>query len=113
VASAKVGRSEESMLNSQKRQDLYFYIRAILAAEDISFPITWEGDAFSSGLIRLSKGAAQTLPSVAEVKNVWSYKPNPPLLLWYVQKQTVQNVLRCDPLLYLMALNGGFQIRFY
>ena len=35
------------------------------------------------------------------------------LLLWHVQKQTVHNVLRSDPVLYFIALNGRFQIRFY
>ena len=29
--------------------------------------------------------------------------------LWHVLKQTVHNLLRCDPLLHLMALNGRFQ----
>jgi len=97
-------------LESQKRHVLYLYVRAILAVEDISFPITWERDAFSSDLMRLSRGTAQPLPSVAEVKNGWSYMPNCHLLLWHVQKQTVHNVLGCDRLLYLVALNGRFKI---
>jgi len=63
--------------------------------------------------MRLSRGAAQTLPSVVEIKNVWSYMPNPPFDLWHVQKQTVHNELRSDTVLYFMALNGRFQIRFY
>ena len=42
------------------------------------FPITCERDAFYSGLMQLSRGASQALPSVAEVKNGWSYTPNPP-----------------------------------
>jgi len=75
VLSAKVRRSEGSNLDSQKRQEFYFHIRVKLALEHIRFPITWERDAFSSGLMGLSREASQSLPSVAE-KNVWSYMPN-------------------------------------
>jgi len=53
-------------------------MRVKLTLEHIRFPITWERDAFSSGLMGLSRGAAQKLPSVGEIKNVWSYMPNPP-----------------------------------
>jgi hypothetical protein len=34
------------------------------------------------------------------------------LLFWHIQQQTVHNVLRCDPLLYLMALTGIFKSDF-
>ena len=33
--------------------------------------------------------------------------------LWHVQKRAVHVVLRCDPVLYLMALHGRFQIGLY
>ena len=75
--SAKVRRSEGWKLYSQKRQEIYIHIRFRPALEHIRFPITLERDVFSLGLIRLSHGVSQTLPSVAEVKNGWSYTPNP------------------------------------
>ena len=75
--SAKVRRSEGWKLYSQKRQEIYIHIRFKPGLEHIRFPVTWERDAFSSGLMRLSQGVFQTLPSVAEVKNGWSYTPNP------------------------------------
>ena len=67
-------------MDSQKRQEFFFHIRVKVALEHITFPITCEGDAFSSGLMRLSRGTAQTLPSVAEIKNGWSYMPNRPFV---------------------------------
>jgi hypothetical protein len=42
------------------------------------FPITFEREAFSSELFRVSRGAAQPLPSIAVVKNEWSYTLNLP-----------------------------------
>ena len=112
VFSAKERRSEGSNLDSQKRQYIYIHERVKLSLENIRFPITWERDEFfSSRLFRLLRSATQKVPLVADVKNVWSYLPNTPFALWHVHKHTGHKVLRSDPLLQFMSLNGLFEIR--
>jgi len=78
VFSSKVRRSEVSNLDFQKMQEIYIHIWVKPALEHDRFPMTWDGESFSLGLMRLSSGASQNLPSVAEVKNECSYMLNLP-----------------------------------
>ena len=67
IFSAKVRRSEGSNLHFQKMKEIYIDIWVKPAVEHVRFPMTWEGESFSLGLMQLSRGASQNLPSVAEV----------------------------------------------